>query len=799
MRSFPNFLPLIVFGALAAPARATDAPHPAGPDEIARLVRALGAEDWAERERATARLMEIGKIAHPAVREALASEDAEVRYRARVVLRAALRKVVRLLDAIARDGASADDERFRDLVAMGADAVDPLVQVIGRELAEVESAEEDRVRTAFNALGKIRSPRAVGPLLSLLDLNLRSPFRERLAHALEQSGAEAALKGLAGCLGAELTLVRRNAVEVLGLFRGGEVVAALERALEDADAGVRAEAVAALEAAAGGRRREGPVVGLIVVGAPGERWGPLEERRDPPDAGAAAAARDAILKALDDADRSVQRRAIEALAGLGDRRVLPRLRAMVAAAGAEERAAARGPLDGPDVAARGPLDGPDHPERSARKRAESKDGPPDERMLAAVRALGALGDVEAVPLLLPLLESARPRLAATAIDALGALRSREAVPGLVALLAKEGGGKERVIRALGEIGDPAAFEPLAAHYRAPGTHGATVVEAVAKLPGPGPRAFLLDRARAAKNEVEVRLALEALEERGPDPEALGCDEAAVQAALAALERPSDGLKRVALEMIARMRFRPAFEEVARCLASTDRFVRIEAAQALGALEDERAVEPLRAARKKHADDESLSATIDIALARVGDAASREAAIRAGEARLKNGIRDPEELNQLGILYLYRKDWEAARKAFEEVFAANAGEGGAPGRRAIAAYNLACTHSLAGRTKEALEWLEKSVEGFHDWKHMEADPDLDPIRHAEGYRAVLDRMRRETERSRGRRTVVLQEFPGAVITLPEAPGAGGAIIEIDEAVEEIEPVVEEVAPPPEEDE
>src|SRR4051812_24706224 len=106
----------LVLAALIAPASGSDAPEkpprtqerpaPATAEEIEGLVRALGADAWADREAATHRLVEIGRPAHAAVKAALASDDAEVRYRARLVLRSSLRKVKQLLDRISRTGGS---------------------------------------------------------------------------------------------------------------------------------------------------------------------------------------------------------------------------------------------------------------------------------------------------------------------------------------------------------------------------------------------------------------------------------------------------------------------------------------------------------------------------------------------------------------------------------------------------------------------------------------------------------------------------------------------------------------------
>jgi hypothetical protein len=72
---------LPLFGALAL---AQDAPKP----DVAALVKQLGDDDYAVREAATKKLVELGESAVPALEKALKSEDLEVRLRAGRALRA---------------------------------------------------------------------------------------------------------------------------------------------------------------------------------------------------------------------------------------------------------------------------------------------------------------------------------------------------------------------------------------------------------------------------------------------------------------------------------------------------------------------------------------------------------------------------------------------------------------------------------------------------------------------------------------------------------------------------------------
>jgi hypothetical protein len=53
------------------------------------------------------------------------------------------------------------------------------------------------------------------------------------------------------------------------------------------------------------------------------------------------------------------------------------------------------------------------------------------------------------------------------------------------------------------------------------------------------------------------------------------------------------------------------------------------------------------------------------------------------------------------------------------------------------YNLACAYAQSGRVDEATSALYRAVEaGFRDLSHLRRDPDLEPIRHTEIYKAIL---------------------------------------------------------------
>ena len=56
---------------------------------------------------------------------------------------------------------------------------------------------------------------------------------------------------------------------------------------------------------------------------------------------------------------------------------------------------------------------------------------------------------------------------------------------------------------------------------------------------------------------------------------------------------------------------------------------------------------------------------------------------------------------------------------------------------LARYNLACSLARAGRSDEAIDALSRAILlGYDDLDHMEADPDLESIRHHPDFLALL---------------------------------------------------------------
>jgi HEAT repeat protein len=677
----PRHAPAFLFSALLISAAFAGDRPAADSAEIEKLVRSLGAESWEEREKATERLTEIGKPAHEALRRALSSPDAEVRYRARLVLRAVHRRVASLLEeAVARGGR--DEESFQTLAAIGQDALDPLAAILRRELLEYRG-EEALLKLALAAIeeigrkgdGDVRGA-ARAALVGLIDLNLRG-LAPQIAASLAALGEAEARAAVAARLSAPEALSRQNAVRLLGEIGGRDSVTALEKPLHDEDPAVRGEAVRALVEAA---------------------------RRD---RAARAAAADLVLGALEDPDRVVETRAIQACGEFREKRAAPRLRAIVRAA------------ELPEAAVEG------------------------DRLGAAITALGLAGDRESVPAILGFLVSERVELAGRAADALGMLKAREAVPGLLALLEKgQAAPLPKVLRALGRIGDPRAFEPLKAFYARAETYRPLALEAIARLDGKEPVAFLLERANMGEDEGEIRLALAALARRAA---ALDCKPALGELAVKGLARPPVSLKLQSLRVIAQLKHAPAYEAVARLLqSSSDPRVRKAAIETLGVLGDKRAIEPLRGLLDS-ADEDSKDALL-LALSRLGDRAPLrkrvedcEAALRAAEAAPADARAIAERRFSLGLAYLYAGENEKGAEQFQAILDATADRQ----LMRVAAYNVACAKSLSGEKEAAIAALKRSVElGFREWRHMEQDSDLDPIRGEPAVKDLLSDLKRE---------------------------------------------------------
>jgi tetratricopeptide (TPR) repeat protein len=61
--------------------------------------------------------------------------------------------------------------------------------------------------------------------------------------------------------------------------------------------------------------------------------------------------------------------------------------------------------------------------------------------------------------------------------------------------------------------------------------------------------------------------------------------------------------------------------------------------------------------------------------------------------------------------------------------------------ALVHYNLACSYSLTEQLDLAVEILEKALKlGYHDFKWMAQDPDLENLREHAGYKRIMAKVR-----------------------------------------------------------
>ncbi len=163
------------------------------------------------------------------------------------------------------------------------------------------------------------------------------------------------------------------------------------------------------------------------------------------------------------------------------------------------------------------------------------------------------------------------------------------------------------------------------------------------------------------------------------------------------------------------------------------------------------LDPLRA-------DDRFQALVDEAFERAGERRDPSEHYRyrdafdALEALRETGSEDAGAWAEAGTRLLTLRQLDEAAEALENAarFARET--------PAIALYNLACAYALAGRTADALDALERSIEaGYSDPEHIRRDGDLASLRgDADFERLVdlaadldLDRFRRPTWRGKGR--------------------------------------------------
>jgi tetratricopeptide (TPR) repeat protein len=133
----------------------------------------------------------------------------------------------------------------------------------------------------------------------------------------------------------------------------------------------------------------------------------------------------------------------------------------------------------------------------------------------------------------------------------------------------------------------------------------------------------------------------------------------------------------------------------------------------------------------------LVAQIYSDLGRTGEAdAARRRGIQAAEERLKLNPDDTRALymgaNGLVALGEHAEGLEWARQALS-----------ADPEDPMVLYNVACIQSLAGRSEEAMNCLERSVKnGLSQKEWLENDSNLDPVRRHPRYQALIRSLKTE---------------------------------------------------------
>lgn len=272
-------------------------------DAVAEQIAALKDEDWAIREEAAAML---GTLRDPRAVVPLVSmlrdSDRAVREAAIGALTAIGAPSVPALGLCLLDPHLAVQEAASAVLACIADerVLDPLLAALGNKdwIVRMHAAK---------ALGRIKNPEAIEPLIPLLQDKVKA-VREETTAALVAIG-DAAIPSLLAALADTDWLVRLHAVEALGKMKSPAAVEPLLSSLfNDRDAAVREDIVRALGQIGDGRAVEflmtamkEPGLRLLAV----EALGQIRDPRAVP----------VLIKVLEGADQPAESRVI---AGCGD-------------------------------------------------------------------------------------------------------------------------------------------------------------------------------------------------------------------------------------------------------------------------------------------------------------------------------------------------------------------------------------------------------------------------------------------------------------------------------------------------
>jgi HEAT repeat protein len=244
-------------------------------------------------------------------------------------------------------------------------------------------------------------------------------------------------------------------------------------------------------------------------------------------------------------------------------------------------------------------------------------------LMAAIRALGTIGDARAVPVLLDHLHNTEQKIRLATIWALGQIKDKQAIPSLLELLHEPDWGIHiETIEALIKIGDETALRksinPL---IHAVCNDDANIRQIAVTL---------LER---IKEKVDITIFADILSAQN-DPilckrliEALGelRDPRTVPLLVSIMKEETAALRASTLEPLSKIDTEEAYKWAIRGLSDEDMDVRYSALDVLNKLKDKRAVEPLIVTLK---DENStiVKKTID-ALCEIGDPKAVDSLIR----------------------------------------------------------------------------------------------------------------------------------------------------------------------------
>jgi HEAT repeat protein len=470
---------------------------------------------------------------------------------------------------LARLQSAPAEERSEILEGLGRtrseQALEPLLQALSAAEAPLRIA-------AAGALGELADPRAIDPLLEAARRG-DPPLQATAFRALGALGARQALDAMRTAIESGAPGTRAAAAEGLGSLRDAQAVELLCEAANGPDAGVREVAREGLAAA---RYREA-VPGLarcLQIDDVGVREAVLEALATP-DADAAADAAAALGKALDHPDPTLRLSAVRALYRIDDDAAIGPLVAALCRSDDSVAEVARASLGNRAERATGsllPLLQSADP-RIRRRAASALERQRDPRVVEVL--IRALGDPE---------PDVR-RAAAHALASIGDARAAQAITGLLSDPRLAPAATEALVR-LGPSAAPALGEVM--------RHGgeAARLEAVrtlAAIAGSSAQDLsqLDEPLRLALADSDPRIRAAAVEAVGlmRDP--------ASETSLVALLRDPDGVVRQhAARALGRLRSTAAAGPLVELLTDPDLYVRVPVARALGQIKAPQALDPL---------------------------------------------------------------------------------------------------------------------------------------------------------------------------------------------------------------